>query len=159
MKARVVAIVQARMESTRFPGKVMAEIQGRPMIRHVVDRLGQAASVDLVVVATSDRPADDVLADYCAEHAVECFRGSAEDVLDRFYRAAVRYDAGAVARVTGDCPLVDPGVVDRVVGTFRQKDYQYVTNTLRCTYPDGLDVEAFSFDALAQAWREARLPA
>jgi len=159
VKARVVAIVQARMESTRFPGKVMAEIQGRPMIRHVVDRLGQAVSVDLVVVATSDRPADDVLADYCAEHAVECFRGSAEDVLDRFYRAAMRYDAGAVARVTGDCPLVDPRVVDRVVGTFRQKDYQYVTNTLRCTYPDGLDVEAFSFDALAQAWREARLPA
>ena len=147
------------MESTRFPGKVMAEIQGRPMIRHVVDRLGQAASVDLVVVATSDRSSDDVLADYCAEHAVECFRGSAEDVLDRFYRAAMRYDAGAVVRVTGDCPLVDPRVVDRVVGTFRQKDCQYVTNTLRCTYPDGLDVEAFSFDALAQAWREARLPA
>src|SRR6266540_4886843 len=79
MKARIVAIVQARMESTRFPGKVMAEIQGRPMIRHVVDRLGQAASVDLVVVATSDRLADDMLADYCAEHGVECFRGSAED--------------------------------------------------------------------------------
>ena len=134
----------------------MAEIQGLPMIRRVVDRLRGATSVDLVVVAISDRPADDVLADYCAAHAVECFRGSSDDVLDRFYRAALRYGAGAVARITGDCPLVDPRVVDRVVETFRRTGDQYVTNTLRGTYPDGLDVEVFSFDALAQAWREAR---
>src|SRR3989442_15116454 len=96
------------MESTRFPGKVMAEIQGRPMIRHVVDRLGQAASGDLVGVAASDRSSDDVLADYCAEHAVECFRGSAEDVLARFYPAAMRYDAGAGGRGAGGCPLPEP---------------------------------------------------
>jgi glutamate-1-semialdehyde aminotransferase/spore coat polysaccharide biosynthesis protein SpsF (cytidylyltransferase family) len=159
MTAPVVGIVQARMESTRFPGKVMAEIQGLPMIRRVVDRLRGAASVDLVVVAISDRPADDVLADYCAAHAVECFRGSSDDVLDRFYRGALRYGARAVARITGDCPLVDPRVVDRVVETFRRTGDQYVTNTLRGTYPDGLDVEVFSFDALAQAWRDARQPA
>ncbi len=159
MTTPVVAIIQARMESTRFPGKVMAEIQGRPMIRHVVDRLRRTTSVDLVVVAISDREADDVLADYCATHAIECFRGSAEDVLDRFYQAAMRYGAGTVTRITGDCPLVDPRVVDRVVETFHRTDYQYVANTLRCTYPDGLDVEVFSVDALAQAWRDARLPA
>jgi glutamate-1-semialdehyde aminotransferase/spore coat polysaccharide biosynthesis protein SpsF (cytidylyltransferase family) len=157
--APVVGIVQARMESSRFPGKVMAEIHGLPMIRRVVDRLRGAASIDLVVVAISDRPADDELADYCAAHAVECFRGSSDDVLDRFYRAALRYSAGAVARITGDCPLVDPRVVDRVVETFRRTGDQYVTNTLRGTYPDGLDVEVFSFDALAQAWRDARRPA
>jgi glutamate-1-semialdehyde 2,1-aminomutase/spore coat polysaccharide biosynthesis protein SpsF len=159
MKPRIVGIVQARIESTRLPGKVMALIEGRPMIQRVVDRLRQAAAVDLVVVATSDRPGDDALAEYCAEHGIECFRGSAEDVLDRFYRAAARYDAGVVARVTGDCPLLDPHVVDEVVAAFDRKDYQYVTNTLRGTYPDGLDVEVFSFDALAEAWRDARLPA
>jgi glutamate-1-semialdehyde 2,1-aminomutase/spore coat polysaccharide biosynthesis protein SpsF len=129
------------------------------MIQRVVDRLRQAAAVDLVVVATSDRPGDDALAEYCAEHGIEFFRGSAEDVLDRFYRAAARYDAGVVVRVTGDCPLLDPHVVDEVVEAFGRKDYQYVTNTLRGTYPDGLDVEVFSFDALAEAWRDARLPA
>src|SRR5262249_60251528 len=98
------------MESSRFPGKVMADIHGLPMIRRVVDRLRSAASIDLVVVAISDRPADDVLADYCAAHAVECFRGSSDDVLDRFYRAAVRYGAGSVARLPRACPLPDPGL-------------------------------------------------
>ena len=159
MKPSVLGVVQARMESTRLPGKVMADIQGRPMIQRVVDRLRRAESVDLVVVATSDRAADDVLADYCAAHAIECFRGSADDVLDRFHRAAAHYGAGAVARITGDCPLIDPRVVDRVVETFRRTGDQYVTNTLRCTFPDGLDVEVFSADALTQACRDARLPA
>lgn len=158
-KQKIVAIIQARMGAIRLPGKVLEEIEGRPMLWHVVNRVRFARSVDQAVVATSTAPADDAVADYCANNGIDCFRGSDQDVLDRFYQAATRFNADAVVRITADCPLIDPEVVGQVVDAFREGDYDYVSNIFSYTYPDGLDVEAFSFPALEETWREARTPA
>lgn len=157
--SKVVAIVQARMGSTRFPGKVLEEIAGHPMIWQVVNRVRMARTVDNVTVATSTESSDRAVADFCAKEGIPCFRGSETDVLDRFYQAAKVFKADAIVRITADCPLVDPQVVDKVVSTYLQDGYDYVTNTMRYTYPDGLDVEVFSFSALEIAWHEARFPA
>jgi len=151
----VVAIVQARMSSTRLPGKVLADIAGHPMLWHVVQRLRRARLVHQIVVATSDNPADDSIAQFCQQEAIGCWRGSETDVLDRYYQAARAHSADTVVRVTADCPLIDPAVVDRVVQRFLDGGCDYVSNTLGYTYPDGLDAEAFSYSALEQAWREA----
>lgn len=151
-----VAIIQARMTSTRLPGKVLADIAGKPMLYYVVTRARQASTLDSVVVATSGRAADDPIAHYCGEIGLPCFRGSQDDVLDRYYQAAKSCGAETVVRITSDCPLIDPGVIDRVVMVFQQGNYDYVANTMPCTYPDGLDVEVFSLAALEQAWHEAR---
>ena len=152
----IVAIIQARMSSTRLPGKVLADIAGRPMLWHVTDRARRARLVDLVVVATSCDSADKPIADFCREEAIECYRGSPDDVLDRFYHAAERFGADVIVRITGDCPLIDPEVIDKVIETYSQGDYDYVANSLRYTYPDGLDVEVISLGALERAWREAK---
>lgn len=151
----IVAIVQARMRSTRLPGKVLEDIAGRPMLWHVVSRVRHAKLVDQVVVATSEKASDDPIASFCECEGIACFRGSENDVLDRFYRAARQFGADVVVRITADCPLLDPVIIDRVIQECRTGTYDYVTNTLRYTYPDGLDVEVFSFEALERAWREA----
>jgi len=151
----IVAVVQARMGSSRFPGKSLADICGRPMLWHVISRVRSSPLVERVVVATTEKPPDDSIAELCKREGIPCFRGSEDDVLDRFYRAAKANSAEIVVRVTADCPLIDPAVVDRVVTRFREGEYDYVSNTLRYTYPDGLDTEVFSFRALEQAWREA----
>ena len=155
----ILAIVQARMGSTRFPGKSLAEISGRPMLWHVVNRVARARSVNGVAVATSDKPADDAIAAFCQTNSISCYRGSEEDVLDRFYRASSEYGAEVLVRITADCPLIDPEIIDRVVGRFQGSDSDYVSNVMRYTYPDGLDTEVFSFAALERAWREAKRPA
>ena len=146
------------MASTRLPGKVLAKIAGRPMLWHVVNRVRMARSIDQVVVATSTKFTDNVIAQFCANHHIECFRGSETDVLDRFYGAARHFGAKTVVRITADCPLIDPQVIDTVVGTFCAGEFDYVTNTLRYTYPDGLDTEVYSLAALETAWQEACLP-
>lgn len=151
----IVAIIQARMTSTRLPAKVLADIVGHPMLWHVVNRVRLARSIDQVVVATSIEPADDAIAQFCRDHRIEYFRGSEVDVLDRFYQAAKSCDARIVVRITADCPLIDPHVIDTVVNTFCAGGADYVTNTLRYTYPDGLDTEVCSFAALETAWNEA----
>ena len=151
----VVALIQARMRSTRLPGKVLADIAGRPMLWHVACRVCRARRVDRVVVATSAHPADDVIATFCERSEIACFRGDEEDVLDRFYQAARKHGADVVVRITTDCPLIDPHVIDRVVETRAASGCDYATNTLRDTYPDGLDVEVFTFAALERTWREA----
>jgi glutamate-1-semialdehyde 2,1-aminomutase/spore coat polysaccharide biosynthesis protein SpsF len=156
--AVVVAIVQARMSSTRLPGKSMAVICGRPMLWRVVSRVRRSRLVNQVVVATTNMPADDPIAELCRKEDIPCFRGSEEDVLDRFYRAAQAYAADVVVRVTADCPLIDPAVIDEIVSRFNQSDCDYVSNTFRYTFPDGLDTEVFSFQALDRAWREACKP-
>jgi len=158
-KPHVVAVVQARMGSSRLPNKVLEPILDKPMLQHVVERVRQARTVERVVVATTDRSADDAVEAFCRARRIDVFRGSEDDVLDRFYRAAAEFRADVVVRITADCPLIDPAVVDKVVLRGFAGDVDYVTNRLRYTYPDGLDVESFSFAALAQAWKEARLPA
>lgn len=154
----IVVIIQARMASTRLPGKVLANIGGEPMIWHVVSRTRRARLVDRVVVATSVAPADDALVAYCERAGVDCFRGSESDVLDRFHAAALAYRADAVARVTADCPFIDPDVVDQVVAAYRQGDVDYVSNWITPTFPDGLDVEVFSAEGLRTVWQESGLP-
>lgn len=154
---RTVAIIQARMGSSRLPGKVMADLGGRPMIQCVVSRAERAQNLDAVLVATSDQPGDDELAQYCQHAGIRCFRGSENDVLDRYYHAARHAEADVVVRLTADCPLLAPEVIDLVVANFREGGFDYVSNTLECTYPDGLDTEVFQREALERSWREATL--
>ena len=154
---KAVAIVQARMASTRLPGKVMADVVGKPLLYHVVKRAQQARTLGLVAVATTDRPADDRIAQYCAEIGVPCFRGNEEDVLDRYYHAAKHFGATVIVRLTADCPFLDPVIVDKVVRVFASGAYDFVSNTHPPTYPDGLDTEVFRWEALERSWREARL--
>jgi len=163
---RVVAIIQARLGSTRLPGKVLADVGGRSMLGRVCDRARRAALVDQVVVATTLEPDDQQVVDECARLQVACFRGSTEDVLERYDQAARAFEADAVVRITADCPLIDPQVIDLVVGAFQEArqalqhsaSLLYASNTLRRTWPRGLDVEVMTAAALAQACREAREP-
>jgi len=154
----IVAIVQARMGSSRLPGKAIADVAGRPLLLRVVERVQRARRVDKVVVATTDQASDDPIATLCQLERVQYFRGSEDDVLDRFYRTAQANTADIVVRITADCPLIDPEVVDLVIARFQLGDCDYASNALRYTYPDGLDTEVFSFAALERAWREAKKP-
>ncbi len=154
---KTVAIIQARMASTRLPGKILIDLAGRPLLHHVVARAGQAKTLDQVIVATTDSATDDETAQYCRQVSIPCFRGSEDDVLDRYYQSAKRFEADVVVRLTADCPLQDPEVIDKVVRVFNTGDYDYVSNTIDPTYPDGLDTEVFSRLALERAWQEAAL--
>jgi spore coat polysaccharide biosynthesis protein SpsF len=152
------AILQARTSSTRLPGKVLKELQGRPMILHQIDRVKRIASIDALVLATSIDPSDDALAALCGEHGIDCYRGSLNDVLDRFYQAAAPRQPKHVTRLTGDCPLIDPGVCEQVISFYHQGGYDYATNAVQPTYPDGLDIEIFRFGCIEAAHRNAQLP-
>lgn len=151
----VVAIVQARMGSSRLPGKSMADIEGKPMLWHVVERVKRASLVDRVVVATTTEPADDAIEAMCRAQGIRCYRGSQNDVLDRYYHAARAERAAKVVRITADCPVIDPEVIDRVIRRFQRGDLDYASNAMVRSYPDGLDTEVFSFAALERAWHEA----
>ncbi len=155
MRRSVVAVIQARMGSTRLPGKVLRDLGGRTMLARVVRRTVRAKLVDEVVVATSTNSADDPVAQQCRQLGVACFRGSEDDVLDRYYHAAIAHRADVVVRVTSDCPLIDPEVSDRVIRAFLDMEPDYASNTLHRTYPRGLDTEVMTAAALERAWREA----
>lgn len=154
---KTVAIIQARMASTRLPGKVLADVAGRPMLHFVVTRAQRAKNLDQVVVATSTEASDDLIAEFCATERIAVFRGNESDVLDRYRNAAERFAAGVVVRLTADCPLLDAEVIDKTVDFFRRGDFDYASNTIEPTYPDGLDTEVFTRAALETAWRDARL--
>lgn len=155
---RVVIIVQARMGSTRLPGKVLKPLAGAPMIQRQLERLARCTNVDQIVVATTDSPKDAPIVEALSSlGAVGVFRGSEEDVLSRYMGAAEVFGADVVVRVTADCPLIDPEVVDAGIELYRslQPDVAYVSNGLFRTYPRGLDVEVFSMSALKEADAEA----
>ena len=152
---RTVCIVQARMSSTRLPGKVLLPLAGREVLAHVLDRLDFCKTLDEVVVATSSDASDDVLAKWCRARGVRVFRGSLHDVLDRYYQCAIQHKATAVVRITADCPALDPALVDEVVRGFHAGGYDLFY--LGGEFPDGLDCQVFSFSALERAWREAVL--
>jgi spore coat polysaccharide biosynthesis protein SpsF len=154
----ICAIVQARMGSQRFPGKVLAPLGGTPMILRQIERIAPAG-VDRIVVATSVDDADTPLAQCLHAAGIECFRGALEDVLGRIYGAAVATRAEHIVRLTADCPLLDHRVIDSVLALHGEQGNDYTSNTLMRTFPDGLDVEVLTFVALETAWREARDPA
>lgn len=151
----VVAVIQARMSSTRLPGKVMKEVSGKTILGHVVSRVKASRLIDTVAVATTTERTDDLIAEWCAENKVPAYRGSLNDVLDRYFQAAKKFGAKTVVRVTSDCPLIDPALVDRVIEKFSEGGYDHVS--VGPTYPDGLDAEVFSFASLEKAHNEARL--
>ncbi|MGO4125191.1 NTP transferase domain-containing protein [Inquilinus sp. YAF38] len=154
----VLAILQARMSSSRLPGKVMADLLGEPMLARQVERLRRCRTLDRLLLATSTDAADDALAELAGRIGVECFRGSLDDVLDRFHAAAAGQGADQIVRLTGDCPLIDPGLIDRLVELHVAGGYDHSCNTLTPRWPDGLDAEVMRAEVLETAWREATLP-
>jgi len=151
----VVVVIQARMGSTRLPGKVLMPLGGKPAIAHVLERAGRIPGVSRVVLATTDSPADDPLVDFCHSVGAAVFRGSEEDVLDRYYQAARQAGADVVLRITGDCPLLDPEESGKVLRALLESGADYASNVHPPTYPDGLDTEAMTFAALERVWKEA----
>jgi spore coat polysaccharide biosynthesis protein SpsF len=155
---KVVAIIQARMGSTRLPGKVLEEINGLPMLDLIINRINAASLVSETIVAIPDDFGDDVLKDWLHLHGIKYFRGSEMDVLQRFYMCALECEADLVVRVTADDPLKDPEIVDYAVRCILDRpELDYVSNTLNPTYPEGLDIEVFKFSALKKAHLEAKL--
>lgn len=152
---KTIAIVQARMGSTRYPNKVMQTILGVPMIELLLNRLSKAMRVNQIILATSEDPKNEPLAEHVKKLGYPVYRGSEDDVLDRYYQAAKQYEADNIVRITGDCPLIDPEVVDEVIGAFERDGVDYMSNTMPPTYPDGLDVEVFSFTALMMTAQQA----
>jgi spore coat polysaccharide biosynthesis protein SpsF len=184
-KPTIHTIIQARMGSSRLPGKVLLDIGGQPMLAHVVERACLATTSDQVIVATTLDPADDPVAALCTERGYPCYRGSLHDVLDRYYQAASQYPCDVVVRVTADCPLIDPELIDQSVyallngsvsndmqliisendhknGRSSPYPFDFAANRLPPpwgrTFPIGLDVEVCTFDALEHSWQEASLP-
>lgn len=158
-KRKVVIIVQARMSSTRLPGKVLMPLLGRPMLEFQLERLRNVQNASQIVVATTTQNTDDPIAALCNRLGVEVFRGDESDVLHRYYSAAKHCGADVIVRITGDCPLIDPLIIERVIDFFLDSPYDYVGNTLQKTYPRGMDTEVFSFESLEHAQKDAQEPA
>lgn len=155
----IVAIIQARMGSSRLPGKVLEDIGGKPMLERVVCRARRSKFVGQVVVATTTDQMDDPVEDYCKSHGIPCFRGDPYDVLDRYYQAAQTFNAKIIVRLTADCPLIDPVEMDRTIEAFFREGVDFAANRLpppwKRTTPIGMDTEVVTFTAFEQAWREA----
>jgi spore coat polysaccharide biosynthesis protein SpsF len=162
MKQKVVAIIQGRMSSSRLPGKILADIAGQPMLQRVFIRTSRAATVNETIFATTTDTSDDPVEEYCDFSGIPFTRGSLYDVLDRYYQTAKQAKADVVVRITADCPVIDPILIDDVVNTLLDGEYDFVCNRLpppwHRTYPIGLDVEACTFKVLAKAWKEAKEP-
>jgi spore coat polysaccharide biosynthesis protein SpsF len=154
---KIAAIVQARMGSTRLPGKVLMDLGGETVLARVVRRLRRARLIDEIVVATTNSAADQSIVRECQRLPARVFRGEENDVLDRYYQAAQRIGADGIVRITSDCPLIDPEITDNTIRAFLERRPDYASNVLQRTYPRGLDTEVMTRDALARAWREARL--
>ncbi len=154
---KTVAIIQARMGSTRLLGKVLGEIEGKPMLWHLINRLGYCKLLDNLVIATTTKKRDDILADFCRRNGIDFYRGSEEDVLDRYYHAAKDFGIDVIVRITSDCPLIDPEIVDIIIQKYiSQKDHlDGASNILFRTYPTGLDTELVSSDALERCYNLA----
>lgn len=154
---RVVAVIQARMSSSRLPGKVVMPLAGRPLLAFMVERVRCAKTVDDIIVATSTDPSDDALAEMLSVQGITCWRGSLDNVLSRFHDAAISQSADIVLRLTGDCPLIEPQLIDACAQMLAGKAVDYVSNVEPATFPDGLDVEAITMTALAVAEKNATL--
>ncbi len=157
----VIAIVQARMGSTRLPGKVLLDLAGKPMLVRDIERIQRATKIDDIVIATTKKPEDDKIITMCLEYGWKFFRGSENDLLDRYYQAAREYHAKIIVRITSDCPLIEPAIVDRIIEKFvtLETEVDYVSNIFPIrTYPRGLDTEVMSISALEKCWNEDMNP-
>lgn len=150
------------MGSTRLPGKVMMRLQGKTVLEHVIIRVKQSKEIDTIVIATTTKSDDDIIAEEAARLNVKCFRGSEEDVLSRYYYAAKEINADVVVRITSDCPLIDPKVIDKALFKFKSlyvtNSVDYLSNTIERTYPRGLDMETVPFNKLEEAFNDADKP-
>lgn len=153
---KVVGIIQARMGSTRLPGKVLQDLNGNTMLSRVISRLRGTPSIDQVIVATTNLAKDDSIVDECQKHAASYWRGDEYDVLDRYFQSAKAAQADIIVRVTSDCPLIDPQVTDKTIRAFLEETPDYAANTLTRTYPRGLDTEVFSMRTLSRTWQQAK---
>lgn len=156
MEVKTVLVTQARMGSTRLPGKVLLEVNKTPLLKIHLDRLNKSKNVDKIIVATTDNSDDDIIEKLSTEWGYEVFRGSENDVLDRFYQAVKNLNPEWVVRVTSDCPLIDPLLVDEVIEVTQANSMDYGSNVIDETFPDGQDVEVCKFTALEMAWRDAK---
>ncbi|WP_348945380.1 glycosyltransferase family protein [Chitinibacter sp. FCG-7] len=154
----ILGIVQARMSSTRLPGKVMLPLLGCPMLEHQLERLLRCKRIDQLLVATSNQSDDLPIVDLCRHLGVMCFQGDLADVLDRFYQASQQYPTQHIVRLTADCPLCDPELIDGLIEFYLNGHFDYASTALEPTFPDGLDAEIFRAELLKLAWQEADLP-
>lgn len=158
MNTIVTTIIQARMASTRLPGKVMKEVLGRPLLGYLIERLQCCRRVQNIILATTMNPEDDPVAKLAKGFGLQVFRGSENNVLDRFYQAATMFGAEHIMRITADCPLIDPDLLDTLIEYYFASEFDYVSNCAHPTLPDGLDAEIFTFKALEDAYKNAVRP-
>ncbi|MDQ0350238.1 spore coat polysaccharide biosynthesis protein SpsF [Alkalibacillus filiformis] len=153
---KIVAIIQARMGSTRLPGKVLKPVLNKPLLAYQIDQLKRTQLIDQLVIATTIESQDDLIEQFCQSNGLAYFRGSETDVLNRYEEAARKFNADVVVRLTSDCPLIDSTVVDSVIGHFfTNRAYDYVSNTIKRTFPRGMDTEVFTYELLKEAEQKA----
>ena len=155
----IIAIIQARMGSTRLPGKVLMEVNDRPLLAYQLDRISKSKKLDKVIVATSTLERDNAIENFCKDYGVDCYRGSENDVMSRYYDCAKKYNSDIVVRMTADCPFIDPEIIDKVVQKFKDDNVDYCGNTVppdTNRFPDGSDIEVFSMEVLEQANLEVK---
>ena len=151
-------IIQARMGSSRLPGKIMKKINGdTPMLKFQLDQLEFSKNIDQIIIATTTLEPDNLIVDFCKKNNLECFRGESKDVLDRYYKCAKKFKLSIIVRITSDCPLIDPTIVDHVISRFIDSDYDYMSTEVKKS-PLGFAVEVFTFKSIKKAWEEAKLP-
>ena len=149
---KIVCIIQARISSTRLPAKILLPGYNKPLLFHLIDRINKCKQINKVVVATSKNSLDDLLYDLCLSKKINVFRGSLDDLLDRYFKCAKKFKADHIVRITSDCPLIDPKIIDSVIKKYLSvKNLDYMSNIHPPSYPDGFDVEIFSFKALRKA--------
>lgn len=156
--AKTVAIVQARMSSSRMPGKSLMDLAGKPLLQHVIERLGRSRLLDGIVIATTDDAADAPILEFAAKHGISAYAGDRDDVLARYLAAATQYEADIIVRVTGDCPLIDPRLSDDVIAARAEADAEYAGNFVVRSFPRGADTEAFTIDSFGRVAAKASRP-
>tara|TARA_B110000014_G_C20123532_1_gene596753 strand:- start:385 stop:1155 length:771 start_codon:yes stop_codon:yes gene_type:complete len=152
-------IIQARMGSSRLPGKVMMKIDSKNSVLDlIINQLKYSKFLENIIIATTSKTEDDVIEKFCLKNSLRCFRGSEKDVLDRYYQCSKKFNLKHIIRITADCPLIDPEIVDKVIEKYKVGQFDYFTNILIRTFPIGTDVEIFSFETLEKMWKDAKLP-
>lgn len=149
---KIVAIIQARMTSTRLPGKVLMQVMNKPLLAYQLERVKSSKFIDEIVVATTLNDTDIPIVELCEQLSISCYRGSELDVLSRYYEAAIEYKADIIVRLTSDCPLIDPEIIDQVINYYLNNNYDYVSNTQVRSFPRGMDTEVFSLENLELAF-------